>query len=227
MIAAMPASRKPIPEWFRIRTVFLDLDGTLLDLQFDNYFWQEHIPLRYGQRGGLTLHEAKRALLPRFRSMEGTLQWYSLDYWSRELGLDILGLKREVQHLIRVQPTAEAFLCRMRESGRRLVLVTNAHLDALTLKLERTGLEVYFDRIVSSHSLASPKETLAFWEQLGTVESFDPGSSLLADDSLPVLRTARDYGIGQLIAMCRPDSSLPRREIREFIAVETLAELSI
>ena len=225
MIATMPASAKRIPDWSRIHTVFLDMDGTLLDLHFDNHFWLEHVPLRYGERHGLTPAEARQELLPRFRRMEGTLQWYCLDYWSRELDLDILALKRERQYLIRVQPHAEEFMRQVRRNGRRLVLVTNAHADALSLKLEHTRLDAHFDRIVSSHRFGTPKETTAFWERLRELESFDPGSSLLADDSLPVLRAACDYGIRELVAMRRPDSRRPARDIDEFPAVETLAEL--
>ncbi|HBT55971.1 MAG TPA: haloacid dehalogenase, partial [Pseudomonas sp.] len=30
--------------WNAIDTVLLDMDGTLLDLHFDNHFWLEHMP---------------------------------------------------------------------------------------------------------------------------------------------------------------------------------------
>lgn len=216
---------KNIADWSAIETVFLDMDGTLLDLSFDNYFWQEHVPLRFGERHGLSLENAKAELMPRFRRMEGTLQWYCLDHWSRELDMDILALKREVEHLISVLPHAEEFLRRVRAAGKRLVLVTNAHGDTLALKMQRTRLDGYFDRIVSSHEFGTPKETPGFWRALTETERFDPGASLLADDSLPVLRAARDYGIRQVIAMRRPDSGKPSRLIEEFPSVETLAEL--
>jgi FMN phosphatase YigB (HAD superfamily) len=32
-------------DWQEIKTVFLDLDGTLLDLHFDNHFWLEYVPV--------------------------------------------------------------------------------------------------------------------------------------------------------------------------------------
>lgn len=225
MIAAMPATSKHAPDWSLIHTVFLDMDGTLLDLHFDNHFWQEHVPLRFAERHGLTTEAARAQLLPRFRAMEGSLQWYCLDHWARELDMDILALKREVGHLIQVLPYAEEFLNKLRSAGKRMLLVTNAHSDALALKMQRTQLDSYFDAIISSHSFSVPKETLGFWQSLREVEDFDPAHSLLLDDSLPVLRAARDYGIGNIIAMRRPDSRQPSREIGEFPSVETLAEL--
>src|SRR5690348_5841904 len=163
-----------LPDWQEVDSVFLDMDGTLLDLHFDNHFWLEHIPLRYGEREGLSKQAALEALTPRFRAVEGTLAWYSLDYWSRELDMDVVTLKREVEHLIRVLPHAEEFLRAMRATGKRLVLVTNAHAPVLEMKMQRTRLDAYFDGIVSSHDLGNPKETPQFWHGLQETEPFDP-----------------------------------------------------
>ncbi|MDE2234875.1 MAG: GMP/IMP nucleotidase [Gammaproteobacteria bacterium] len=212
-------------DWKGIHTVFMDMDGTLLDLHFDNHFWHEHVPLRYGERHGLSTEAARDQLLPRFRAMEGSLQWYCLDHWSRELELDILALKRELRQLIRVVPHAEMFLQSVRNAGMRLVLVTNAHAEALSLKMEHTRLDGYFNRIVSSHSFGTPKESAAFWQALQEVEPFDGEATLLVDDSLPVLRAARDFGIGSVVAMRRPDSGQPARDIHEFPAITSLAEI--
>jgi len=214
-----------LPEWAEVESVFLDMDGTLLDLHFDNHFWLEHVPLRYGEREGLSKEAALEALMPRFRAVEGTLAWYSLDHWSRELDMDIPALKRELTHLIRVLPHAEAFLRAVRAAGKRMVLVTNAHAPVLEMKMERTRLDRHFDNVVSSHSLGSPKETREFWRSLQQVEPFDPAKTLLADDSLPVLKAARDYGIRHIVAMRKPDSKRPAREVLDFPSIETFAEL--
>lgn len=225
MIPAMSATHRKLPDLSEVGSVFLDMDGTLLDLHFDNFFWLEHLPIRYGERHGLTADAALERLHPRFKAVEGTLAWYSLEYWSRELDMDILTMKREVEHLIRVLPHAEEFLRKVRGMGKRLVLVTNAHAPVLGLKMERTRLDAYFDRIVSSHDLGAPKETPDFWQRLQEVEPFDPGATLLADDSLPVLRAARDYGLKHIVAMRRPDSRRPAREMEDFVAIETFSEL--
>lgn len=225
MIPAMSAAHRKLPDLSEVGSVFLDMDGTLLDLHFDNFFWLEHLPIRYGERHGLTADAALERLHPRFKAVEGTLAWYSLEYWSRELDMDILTMKREVEHLIRVLPHAEEFLRKVRGMGKRLVLVTNAHAPVLGLKMERTRLDAYFDRIVSSHDLGAPKETPDFWQRLQEVEPFDPGATLLADDSLPVLRAARDYGLKHIVAMRRPDSRRPAREMEDFVAIETFSEL--
>ena len=212
-------------DWDRIDAVFLDMDGTLLDLHFDNHFWLEHIPRRYGESRGLSVDAAKAELLPRYRDIEGTLEWYCLDHWSRELGLDIALLKQEVDHLIAVHPHVVDFLEGLAARGKRRVLVTNAHQKAIALKMERTRLAGHFERIICSHDLAAPKESTEFWSRVQAILPFDPERTLFVDDSPGVLRAARDYGFRWLLAILEPDSQAPRRSVDEFPAVANFEEL--
>ena len=212
-------------DWSALSTVFLDMDGTLLDLNFDNYFWQEHVPLRYAEQNGLETAQAKALLEPRFRAAEGTMEWYCVDYWSEQLGLDVALLKREVDHLIAVHPAVLEFLDAVRRSGRKVVLVTNAHMKSLAIKMEKTVLHGHLDRIVCSHDFGLPKETRAFWERLNSAQPFDAAATLLVDDSLPVLRAAHEYGISQVVAVANPDSTRPPRAITEFPAIHSFAEI--
>jgi len=211
--------------WHEIDSVFLDMDGTLLDLHFDNHFWREHVPLRYAEQHRLDLEAARSELVPRFRLKEGTLDWYCVEYWSRELNLDIVQLKREVHHLIAVHEHVTEFLQRTRTAGKRVVMVTNAHEKSLALKMEVTGLVDAFDALVCSHDIGYPKEDLRFWDRLGDVERFDRKTTLFIDDSLPVLRTARDFGIGHILAVRKPDSRSPARDTGEFAAIDSFQDI--
>ncbi len=211
--------------WKDVCTVLLDMDGTLLDLHYDNHFWQVHVPQRFAEKNRLTIDEAKDELFPRFRRAEGTLDWYCVDYWSRELDLDIPLLKREVAHLIAIRPHVVDFLDAVRRPERRVVLVTNAHNKSLTLKLDRTELSGKFDAIVCSHELGMPKEHDRFWGRLQETQPFDRGRTLLVDDSLPVLRSARNYGIAQLFAVANPDSRGPDKEVGDFPAIRSFLEI--
>lgn len=212
-------------DWTRIDSVFLDMDGTLLDLHFDNYFWLEHVPQRYAEANGLAPEDARAELLGRYRDIEGTLNWYCIDHWSRELGLDIVLLKQEVEHLIAVHPHVVDFLEALTAHGKRRVLVTNAHQKALQLKLMRTQLGGHFERIISSHDLKVAKEAPGFWSLVHAIEPFDPQRTLFIDDSPSVLKAARDFGFRSLIAVVEPDSKGPRREITDFPTIGGFREL--
>jgi putative hydrolase of the HAD superfamily len=212
-------------EWQQIDTVFLDMDGTLLDLNFDTYFWLEHVPQRYSEKHGVDLDEAKAALMERYTAILGTINWYSIDYWTEELDLDIALLKQEVDYLIAVHPYVTDFLDAVRAHGKRVLLVTNAHVKSLELKMEKTKLGGHFDHMVVSHDFGLPKEDVKFWEHVQEVEPYDPQRTLLVDDSLPVLRSARDYGIKWLLAVYEPDTQQPRRDVGEFEAIETFRDI--
>lgn len=201
------------------------MDGTLLDLNFDNHFWQEHVPLRYAEKHYMTIVEAKAELFPRFQRAEGTMNWYCLDFWTRELGLDIVQLKQEVEHLVAVHPHVFDFLDSVRRQGKRLVLVTNAHSKSLELKMKKTELGQHFDRIICAHDYGMPKEDVNFWEHLQKQEPFVKERTLLVDDSLSVLRSAREYGISWLLAVFKPDTRRPKRIIEEFSAIESFDDL--
>ena len=212
-------------DWPAIDTVLLDMDGTLLDLHFDNHFWQTHVPLRYAEARGLPHDIARDELMARYHARAGTLEWYSVDFWETELELDIMRLKEEVAHLIAVHPAVVDCLAALRLAGKRLVLATNAHHKSVTLKMAKTGLEPHFDAIVSSHALGVAKEQRGFWEKLRELEPFDPARTLLIDDSLPVLDAARAFGIGHLLAVRTPDTKLPSKDTRDYPAIDSFAEL--
>lgn len=78
----------PSLPWHAIDTVLLDMDGTLLDLHFDNHFWMEHLPQRYAELHGVSRAMAQMELQPLFERNAGQLQWYCLDFWSAELKID-------------------------------------------------------------------------------------------------------------------------------------------
>lgn len=224
-ITQSDACPSPFVAWPEIETVLLDMDGTLLDLRFDNYFWLEVVPERYAQNRGIDIERAHEILGPMFAAKQGTLDWYCTDYWSRTLGLDIAGLKHDLREHVRFLPGAERCLQVLQGSGLRTVLVTNAHHDALRVKANQTGILRYFSAAISSHQFGVPKEHPEFWLTLEAQLRFDRERTLFVDDSLAVLRAARQHGIRHLVAIAHPDSTQERRVVQEFPAVHAIAEL--
>ena len=212
-------------DWNKIDSVFLDMDGTLLDLHFDNHFWLEHVPQRYAEKHGLSRQAALDKLIPLFKSIEGTINWYCIDHWTKELDLDIALLKEEVQHLIQVHPFVIEFLENLAKAGKRRVLVTNAHQKSLDLKMKNTPLSGLLDHVISAHQLGIPKEEYSFWAKLKTLEHYDPQRTILIDDNLAALNSAKEYGIKHLLAIYKPDSQAGLKNVGAFQAIHSFKEI--
>jgi len=212
-------------DWKTIKTVFLDMDGTLLDLNFDNYFWQHHVPKRYAELHNIDIENANSILIPKFRELEGTMNWYCVDYWTETLGLDIELLKLEINHLIEIHPYVIAFLEMLEQKKIQRILVTNAHQKSLNLKMNHTALHNHLDDIICAHDFNIPKEHDDFWGKLHDKHPFDPDTCLFIDDSIPVLRSAQHYGIKNLLAIYKPDSQRDIKNVEGFNAIHSFKEI--
>ncbi len=216
---------KPTFSWSEVDTVLLDMDGTLLDKYFDDHFWEEYVPKIFAETNNLTEQEARKKLLQKYQSVENTLQWTDLDYWSEQLGLDIPELKCKVDHLIQVHPYVTDFLEYIRSINKTVHLVTNAHSKTLDIKLRKTALGPYFDRIVCAEEIGYAKEQVEFWSKLETVLQFEKSRTLLADDTAKVLHSARQYQMGFLLFVARPSSRIPVKYSPDFPSIVTFNEL--
>jgi len=212
-------------DWSSIDTVLLDMDGTLLDLYFDNYFWTEHLPRAYADKHQISEETSAEQLHHRLGQDVGTLAWYSIDHWSEQLDMDIPALKRELGHMIALRPYAMEFLQQLHSSSQDVVMVTNAHRKTLEIKMDNVDISPWFDRIVVSHDLNSAKEEQAFWHRLQALHPFDPARTLLIDDTESVLHSAREYGVAHLLTVLQPDSRQQKRTDTYFPGIHHFDEI--
>lgn len=186
--------------WDQIDTVLLDMDGTLLDLHFDWHFWMTFLPEVYAQKNGLSIEEANRLIHAKIDSQKGTLNWYCLDYWTEQLNLPVAALKHELKHMIQEHPEVINFLKRLQAHGKQVIMVTNAHRDSLAVKLEMTEIGNHFNQMVSAHDYGIPKEDIRIWSEIQKHLPYDPSRTLLVDDNIRALETARKFGIQYCLA---------------------------
>ncbi len=206
-------------------TLMLDMDGTILDLAFDNYVWRDLVPRRYAVHKDLSIEDSRDYLFELYSHVDGDLEWYCLDHWSERLGMDIMGLHHDISHRIGYLPGAREFLADVAQRDIRVLLVTNSHPGTLELKDAVTGLGDFFDELHSSHVFGHAKERQAFWRALREAEDFDPATTLFIDDTQPVLHSAKEYGVGMLLTVTVPDTSAPRRSGLHYAGVEKLSDL--
>jgi HAD superfamily hydrolase (TIGR01509 family) len=206
--------------WKNIHTVLLDMDGTLLDLHFDNHFWLEHVPKRLSEKHSISLQAAKDIMAVETQQVMGTLSWYCLDFWAEKLDIDIIEAKREIEHLISIREDSLPFIDALKASGRDVILVTNAHPDSLSLKVEHTQLNNHIDQLISTHEFSVTKESQVLWQRLQAKLGFNPEHTLFVDDSLGILKAAQVFGIKHLLAVSNPDSRQPARKISDFPSIQ-------
>lgn len=212
-------------DFSQIDTILLDMDGTLLDLNFDNQFWLNHVPLRYAEQNQLNLEDARQQLMTKYLAIKGQLNWYSTDYWTETLNLPISSLEKELQHLIKIRPDVPKFLRALKQANKKLVLLTNAHPKSMNLKLETTGLAEYLDEIYSTHQFGYPKEEPELWAAVKKQVAYDENRTLFIDDAERILSMAKKCGIKYLLGVENPDSQQPATTMNNFQGIRDYNQL--
>ena len=210
----------------QIETLLLDMDGTLLDLRFDNFFWTSHLPERYAEIHDIHPIEADQHVENSLCAHEGTMQWYCIDHWSSHFEVDIMSLKQEIVHLVQFREGAKEFLEHLQAADHlKVYLVTDAHPSVLELKQETTQLQHHVHGTCCSHEFGVPKRHPEFWQKLAQVIDFDPKTTLMIDDSPHVLAQARRFGIRHQLCIKTPDSGREETHDHDFTLIDNLYDL--
>lgn len=212
--------------WDKIDTVILDMDGTLLDLRFDNQFWSQHVPSGIARQQKLTLEQAKEKMKAEYDAVKGSLDWYCLDYWSKQTQLNIRKMKADHAHTISMRADVPDFLQALKQRNIQRILLTNAHPDSLFIKLEQTGLGKYLDHIYSTHEFGNCKESLKLWKSLLTHHPFKPERTLFIDDNEELLLIAKKFGIRYVLGIKNPDSELAHQDFKHCPAIHDYSVLT-
>lgn len=212
-------------EWNEIDDVLLDMDGTLLDRHFDNFFFEEELPRRYAALRALPFEEARERLIAMYRSVEGELAWTDLNYWTRRVGIDVVAMHKELDHMIGFLPGAEEFLRHLRQLGKRVTIVTNAHSTGVSVKVAKTGLDRYVNRIVDAFEVGYLKMRPEYWPNCQQLLSFDPSRTLFMDDDEGCLMAAKEFGVAHLVHSAKSSSQLPPAPLSQFFSIAGFAPL--
>lgn len=212
--------------WHKIETVLLDMDGTLLDLHFDTYFWLTVIPEYISRVQNRPRQEVVSDIMQRYQQVAGSLEWYCIEYWQVELGIDIMQLKALYTHKIQWLKDVKPFLSALKNSNIQRVLVTNAHPLSLELKILHTQLDKHLDKIFTTHQFGSPKESAILWKKLQKEQDYNPQTTLFIDDNEALLEASKQAGITWQLGIFQPNSQLPGKEMEKFQTIKNYRELT-
>ncbi|MBM4127827.1 MAG: haloacid dehalogenase [Nitrospira sp.] len=225
MTQSSALSPQSFMDWSQIDDVLLDMDGTLLDRHFDNFFFEEELPRRYAALHDLTFEASRDRLMAMYRSVEGELAWTDLHYWTTRVGIDVVALHKELDHMIGFLPGAEEFLRHLRQLGKRVTIITNAHEAGVAVKTAKTGLHRLVDRIVDAFEVGYLKMRPEYWPSCQRLLGFDPARSLYMDDDEGCLIAAKRFGVAHLVHSAKSSSQLPPAPLAEFYSITGFAPL--
>lgn len=192
-------------------TIIFDMDGTLLDLAYDDFIWNELLPQRYAQTHACSLAKSTQILTEFYQQHNHTLNWYSSKFWTAKIGVDVLAMQIEHQHRVAYRLGCLELLGYLKAHGYPCWLATNADCAGLAFKLKKMGLAAYFDVIVSSETLGHAKEELEFWHTLHQKHPFSIHHCYFIDDTEKVLNSAKKFGIQHLFSIAQPSSKRAAR----------------
>lgn len=201
------------------------MDGTLIDLNFDNVLWNEELPREYAALHGLDQDSARQLLFDHMEQQTGTIGYYCLDTWADFTGLDIMALHRAGVDRVVYREGSVAFLTWLAAQPQQVVLATNAHRKSLEFKDAQLGLVQHFDQVVSSHDYQQVKERPEFWQTMQRSIGFDPQRTLFIDDHEGVLQSAQAHGIAHLLCVSRPNSMSDPKTTSQFPLIDDLSSL--
>jgi len=210
-------------KWNSIETFFLDMDGTLLDLAYDNYFWHEHIPALYSKKNGITIQEGTHIFEELYKNKQGTMEWYSISYWSKVLKIDLQLEILKTRNQIKVFDGAIDLLRKLKKHKIKIYLLTNCPREMLDIKMTQTKLWGYFDKIISSEDCGYIKESNEFWSYLNKNIEYNTRTTVFIDDNQNVLRYSKKNGIQNIYCIDFPDSKKDRQIINGYQSIENIS----
>lgn len=137
------------------KVISFDLDGTLIDLDFDFHLWFEELPRLYSEQNGIPLAEAKDLMRSEYNRIGmQRREWYDLCFWVKHhnLKVDPQKIVSDLSHKISVFPDALPVLKALKKEKRRMVVFSNTPKMFLDIKIKVDGLEGFFERTISVYS---------------------------------------------------------------------------
>ena len=218
-------SKEILLPWDELDTILLDMDGTILDLNYDNHVWNQALPCAYAEKHSIDETAARSRLTGHMQEIHGTIDFYSFPYWAQYTKLDIKALHRDFTELIQFRPGAKAFLKWARANKKNTIIATNAHPESIQIKNEISALFKHVNHITSSHQYGCPKETTEFWERLQTEHQFDKAKTIFIDDNAPVIDSSKNYGVAYNLIVAKTDSQKPLKTNLGYPAFDHYAEI--
>jgi len=180
----------------RISCVLFDLDGVLVDATEWHYVALNRALALFGFDITRYEHLSDYNGLPTRKK----LQMLSVEKGLPQALHDTLSRLKQVytrdEILTRCRPVFEKeyMLSRLRKEGYRMAVCSNSIRDSLRMMVQQSGLETYFEFLVSNEDVSRPKPNPEIYATAMTRMGVRPTETIIVEDSLHGLEAARRSG---------------------------------
>lgn len=202
--------------------ILSDLDGVILDLNYDMKFWQDWLPDALTLSSGKTRSDIKAELVAMMKNQEASLNWYDLNYWDEYFKVDCLEIiKAQEERCSFLNGSVDA-LNKFAALPNPKYILTNGDPRLFDFKSESANFLDYFDSHLCSMHVGYAKEQKEFWSLASQYLKLDLKNSIFIDDNFKVVTSAVKAGVGQVYWINKGRSKVLSNGV---ITYPTLAEL--
>ncbi|HIE44124.1 MAG TPA: HAD family hydrolase [Candidatus Omnitrophica bacterium] len=171
----------------KIRVVSFDVDGTLINQEFNDLIWENEIPSLVAKERGWSFNRAKDFCLFEYDKVgEKDTRWYDIEYWLDKFGIKIpaIDIFKKWEKAIIVYPDVISTLKRTAEKGVRPIVITC--MPRIFLKEKIHTFEYFFEKVFSTISDFREVKTPEVYLRIAKIIEVEPSSILHIGDH-PVL----------------------------------------
>ncbi len=203
--------------------ILLDLDGVILNLEYDIKFWESWLPDQVANQSNRILEEIKAEIQAEIDIQKGTLNFYDLNYWDNLLNVDCMKIIKEQEEKCSYLEGSYEALQRLSTLNNRMHIVTNGDPRVQEYKAETQNFLEFFDSIFYSMRAGYPKEEKEFWALARHNLNLDFEDAIFIDDDFKVITAAAKAGIKQVIWITPGKNRILQNGVETF---PSLAELT-
>ena len=202
--------------------ILLDLDGVILDIEYDIKFWESWLPEHMARKLNLSEEEAKSEILTKIEMQKGTLNFYDLNYWDDLLNIDCMQIiKEKEEKCFYIKGSYEA-LQKLSALQNPKHILTNGDPRIQEYKAETQNFLEFFDSIFYSMYVGYPKESKEFWTLARHNLNLDFEDTIFIDDDFKVVTAAAKAGVKQVAWITPGKNRILQNEIKTFPSLANL-----
>jgi len=203
--------------------ILLDLDGVILNLEYDIKFWESWLPDHVANQSNRNLEEIKAEIQAEIDIQRGTLNFYDLNYWDDLLNVDCMKIIKEQEEKCSYLEGSYEALQRLSTLKNPMYILTNGDPRAQEYKAETQNFLEFFDSIFYSMHAGYSKEEKEFWALARHNLNLDFEDAIFIDDDFKVITAAAKAGIKQVIWITPGKNRVLQNGVETF---PSLAELT-